>query len=367
MAPMTMVLDTDGGRTEASGESFTVRPVPEATGSRALDDALRPPAHGRIVLLTGGMGVIEEELLHRALVPLGPVHPVPRTAAAVSAIIGPGTAEGPRLVCDAGERGFTVVLADAGDGLIRPVSVMNEPKLGRWAFVEAVTAAGAPETRAEMGRALRQPGGRLATVIQQAMRHDFVRDEAVAAGVTAGLVLDTFTAFAERIKTLLPSCPGAEILLIGGFADFPLVRQAIADAAGREPRTLDVVAIARGACDVAEGRTRVAAMPHEQVALPLHRTRAGLLEEIAVPLPTGLGEFAQLDDGPLVLSNGGTPTAKPALPDRLPLVVAGERCRVSLAGLPPGQYRVGVRGAPIGLLFDNEAADPILIPVERQT
>ncbi|PRX66975.1 hypothetical protein B0I32_105415 [Nonomuraea fuscirosea] len=366
MAPMTMVLDTDGGRTEADGESITVRPASEATGARALPDAPGSPAHERIVLLTGGMGVIEEELLHRALVPLGPVHAVPRMAAAIAAVIRPGGAESTWLVCDAGENAFTVALADAHDGLIRPVSVVTEPRLGRWAFVEAVTAATGAETGAEMGRALREGGVRLAAVIRQAMRHDYVRDEAVVAGATAGLVLDTFTAFAERIKALLPSCPGAEIILIGGFADFPPVRQAIADGACREPRTLDVAAIARGACDVAEGRISVAAT-HEQVALPLHRTRAGLLEEVAVPVPAGLGQFAQLDDRPLVLSNRGTLVAGPTLPERLPLLVGDERCRAGLAGLPPGDYRVGVRGAPIGLLLDREAADPILIPVERQT
>ncbi|MEV4362732.1 hypothetical protein [Nonomuraea sp. NPDC049625] len=347
---MTAVLDMDGVLTRISGTSLTTQPVPAEITARTLPEAV----DGGLILLTGGMGAVEEELLHQLLTSLGPVRQVPRTAAAACA------AEGLVLVCDAGERAFTAALAEVGRRMIRMLVVVTEPSLGGRAFAAAVAAASPPDARAGVIRMLAERDARLMTVLRQAARYEFVRSEPVAPRVAAGLVLDTFTAFAEGMRALLPAAPGADALLMGRFADFPPLKTALEASLGREPRRLGVESLARGAYEVAQGRTGLLGTPPDLVRLPMHRIRDGRLEEVALPLPAGLGEFAELDGSPLVLSKG----ARKALPEQLPLLVRGERHDVSLARLVPGDYRIGVRSAPFGLLFDGSAGGPVLIGME---
>jgi hypothetical protein len=151
-----------------------------------------------------------------------------------------------------------------------------------------------------------------------------------------GQVVDGFAPTGERVRAgvahVLGGARADVLVLTGGLGWFPLASLVLAEAMGKVPVVEPPDAAARGALLFARG-TVCLAPPAElpPVALPAHRVRHGLLDEVTVPLPW-TEPFARPADGPLVLDE-----------PELTVDIGDQRTTVPLPGLLPGPCLVGVR------------------------
>lgn len=359
-----VVLDVGGGTAVLvrDGE-FLQHQVAIDPTDRPLYDLLAGwltgPA-GRVVVLSRDGRPVEQELIHYAMASLGTVTHVPRLPAIAAAVAGLGGREGVHLVCDAGDVALVLGLVEVLDGRVRVVQMEEHPDLGRLTFADALpSTVNGSEVLASrrLGPALRAARGQAA-----------FRDTEIVPGVEAGLLLDCFQPFEERLRARVGSLlveELAETVLTGAFSSFPLLPEALGVA---DPLTIGPEAVARGALFLAEGRFSLDEPEPVLVTLPLYRIHDGALEESLVPLPYGPGAFASFEGRPLLLSQGTSARdgAVP-LPAALDLEVRGAARQVGVMGLPPGDYQVGLRISAQGataLLFSAEPTDPIVIPLE---
>jgi hypothetical protein len=265
--------------------------------------------------------------------------------AAVAAATARHRGPGRYLVCDIGAAGVRTAALDVADAVIR-ILAAHSASGGGWRDFDACLRCGTDEddplpadwwsaaeqdrrARAVLPRAVSSAGYRETPAYTFPGPHGD-RD------LLAGQVIDCFAPTEQHIRAgaaqALDSGPADVAVLTGGLGTFPLASTVLADATGIIPIVEDPGAAARGALLFARGTVRLAPPPAlAQIALPMHRTRDGLLEDVSLILPW-TEPFASPPDEPPVLDD-----------PELTVDIAGQRATVPLPGLVPGPCRVGVR------------------------
>ncbi|MDL4815223.1 hypothetical protein [Actinomadura opuntiae] len=315
-----------------------------------------------------GAGLARQELLHATVLPAGPTTLIGRFAA-VAAHAAARTGPGRYLVCDAGASGTGFGLCEVFGDSVRLVDGAFDAGAGGDAFAEAV----APGRRREFAASAAEHAERLATVLATAREKALFRNAlALRAGdleITAGALLEAFEPVGARLAALASRWPSgsARAVLTGGFAEFPLVAEALPDAVRLGPH-----AAVEGAALIAGGLFREAPLP--DVRLPIHRIRDGLPTEAEIGVPGRPGRFAALNGRDLLLCHRREPAlGAPALmlddAGTLPVEVDGRPAPCRAGALPPGAYRIGLRAAtrgPVVVLFPLAPdAEPVPVPLER--
>jgi len=275
-------------------------------------------------------------------------------------------------VCDLAPNGLHAGLVEVSGGRVRVERRVSEPGLGWSSFAGAVARALPGRSGADVQRALAEGEPRIRAVLP------LVRDDAAfgdtpavwvdGQAVTAGLLLDCLTSYAQRVRAVLGELVEgeAEPVLAGEFTGFPPLREFVF---GEEAKVLasGPHAAARGADHLASGRFTEPERAPVGLELPLHRVRNGLLEEKAVVIPEGPGEYASLDGRPLRLGVGHDDVR---LEDGLVLESAERTHRPDLSSLPPGSYRVGLRMSrrlgPVLAFHAGGDAAPVFVPLEAR-
>lgn len=313
----------------------------------------------------GHAGLARLERLHRSVVSQTSPTYVSRPVALAAAAAGRISTTGAFLVCDAGQDAMTLAVVDVED---RQISLSHSeivPGLGARAF--ARTVAEALGTDARILDLFTTNAARLATVLPAARKQEIFRDAPVfeVAGhpVDAGFLLDCFAPFEALLRSRVPE-PVKAVVLTGVFSTFPLLADALGGAKLLRPGPH---APTHGGLFVADGRFTERVPDRPVTVLPIHRRLNGRLEEVAVPLPSGPGAFAELSGAPLRLAIGGA-TGTLQLGGSLDLEVGEVPSSLDVGGLPFGAYRVGLRVAGRGaaaLAFStDDHNDPIFIPLE---
>ncbi|HEX6526319.1 MAG TPA: hypothetical protein VF070_40840 [Streptosporangiaceae bacterium] len=343
---LTVKVATEDGVTAvpapSGGPRAGIRAALAAVGPRGLCVAV-PDAW-----LTGTMvGASLQEDVRYEIEDLAGAGPVVWTGqlAAVAALVAERRGSGRYLVCDVGGAAVRVGLFKASDGGIEVIATHTADG-GGWRDFDAAmrsgTPAGLPDTWYE------QAAG-------QESRANVVFADAVASpeefgetrvyrisgpsghiDLTASHVIDGFAPTLRRlwagIKAVSDAGPAEGVVLTGGVGWLPLAVRALTDATGITPVAAGLDAAARGALLFARGEIHlIPSAERQEVALPAHQTRDGLLEEVSVILPW-TAPFATLPGGALTIDR-----------EELELTVAGRSRTARLHGLLPGPHRVGVR------------------------
>ncbi|RKS79642.1 hypothetical protein BZB76_1117 [Actinomadura pelletieri DSM 43383] len=294
-----------------------------------------------VVSAPHGPGAAELESLHR-VAPYG-VRGTGRYTVCAAAAARRGLT-GTLAICDITWSAARVARAETRDAEITVGPHRDLAGLGGGSFVAGLTTD--PAQRAALREALTGDPDFLLEACDQAVQDPMFRDVPLMTTsdptITVGRLLDALPTYLAALTPLVADLGSTDhTVLTGAFTAFPLLTRALADAAGRPPLVLPD-AVLEGALLLAEGTYTEPDAPRANVRIPLHRHRAGLLEERLVALPYGVGEYALLDGADLHITKGGTGDGLP-ITNELPLEVDGVQLNVNVAHLPTGNYRLGVR------------------------
>ncbi|RFS82238.1 hypothetical protein D0T12_28815 [Actinomadura spongiicola] len=312
-----------------------------------------------VVAAPHGPGAARLEALHR-VAPYG-VRGTGRFAACAAAATRRGVT-GTLAICDVTWTTARMARAEARDAEITVGPHRDAAGLDGGSFVAGLTTD--PAQRAALREALTGDPDFLLEACDQAVQDPMFRDVPLMTAsdptITVGRLLDALPAYLAALTPLVPDLRSADhTVLTGAFAAFPLLARALADAAGRAPLVLPD-AVLEGALLLAEGTYTEPATQRTNVRIPLHRHRAGKLEERLVALPYGIGEYALLDGADLYVTKGsgdGLPVT-----DALPLEVDGAQLHIDLSHLPAGRYRLGVRtdhDGPVLVATADDDTEPV--------
>jgi hypothetical protein len=236
-----------------------------------------------------------------------------------------------------------------GDAHVQVIDTHSEDG-GGWrdfdAAIRSEVAAGLPEAWYEQARTVQQEDRAKAVLEDAARSPEEYADTRVyrisgqggKIDVSARLLTESFAPTARLLRIAVEAVTGTErperVVIVGGLSWLPLATCAVADATGATPVMAGLDAAAQGALLFARGEVRLALpLGRQTVALPTHRIRDGLLEEVNVTLPW-TEPFATLPDGTLTIDS-----------EELELTVDGQPRAARLRGLVPGQHRIGIRPA----------------------
>lgn len=281
--------------------------------------------------------------------------------AAVSALTTSHHGPGCYLVCDIGGTGVRAGVFTTSGATVRFVATHTEAGGGWLEFDRAVRAALSPAQAASLPATwydqvtAKEKNARATLVLAEAATG---LDDALGtrlyriAGadgpirLTARVVIDGFASTSQRLRAAISAVAGDvrpdHLVLTGSLNWLPLAASAVATAAGFGPARagapdpgpiiLGPESAARGALRFARGEARLeppAGQP--SVAVPVHRIRDGLLDEISVTLPWN-GSFADFP--------GGDPTIDST---ELHVLVGGRPHIARLNQIMPGPYLIGLR------------------------
>lgn len=310
---------------------------------------------------------VEDELGLRDVTWAGQLAAVAAVAASQRGFAEPGT----YLVCDVGGRAVRAAACDVSGPAVTQRAVHVGRPGGGWRDFEAAirSVLGEPAGGGLTGWHADAIGQerRARVVLNRAVASPRLRDAlAYTLGgfheLTAGQVIDCFTATAERIKASasavladarLSGARPTVAVLTGGLAWLPLAARVLGDAAGPglTPVVLGVDAAVTGALLLSPPATAPPVRP--DVSLPMNEVRDGLLAEVSQPVPW-TRSFAS--DEPLHVSE-----------PRVTVDVGGRRATLPAPGLAPGWYRVGVRPAWAGtgvLVLRGAGGDIHVLPLD---
>ncbi|TDB83712.1 hypothetical protein E1264_27355 [Actinomadura sp. KC216] len=329
-----------------------------------------------VVSAPHGPGPERLESAHRAAAPHG-VHGAGRFAACAAAAARRGVT-GTLTICDltwtaariarAETDGTAITVGPHHDATGLDGAGLDGAGLDGAAFLAGLTPD--PAERAALRDALTTDADFLSVAYDQAVQDPMYRDVPVVTTtgtpITAGALLDALTRYRVALAASLARSGAADhTVLTGDFAAFPLLARAIAEETGRAPLVVPG-AVPEGALLLAAGACTETAGRRPGVQVPLHRRRAGRLEDALVALPYGVGEYALFDGAELYVAKGGADDGLPVA-DVLPLDVDGAPLEVDVACLPAGRYRLGVRptrdGPPLLVLAPGDGADPTFLPL----
>jgi hypothetical protein len=184
--------------------------------------------------------------------------------------------------------------------------------------------------------------------------------------LSAGQLIDCFAPTRQRLRAGIAEVLGATgtsadvAVLAGGLGWFPLVSVTVAEAARVTPFAAGLDAAARGALLFA--RDEMALAPPAalaRVAVPSHRIRDGLLEEVSLVLPW-TEPFAAMSEGPLMISG-----------QDLLLEINGRQRTVALPWPVQGPCKIGVRSGWSGAFAlvarpDDGVGKPVIVSVSAE-
>jgi hypothetical protein len=288
--------------------------------------------------------------------------------AAVSAFAAVTHGPGRYLSCDVGGTGVRAGVFTVSGATMAIEAIHAEPG-GGWRDFDAAVRAGLPPALAP---ALPATWYEQAVAAKIAARAVFVFEEALSTGqddeldtqvyqiagpgavvdLSARLLIESFEPTQRRLQAAVTSVCGGKppdhVVLTGGLGWLPLAARtaAIAARVAAEPGIMsadppgDVAVVfgpdaaARGALRFARGDVSLEPPAgREPVAVPVHRFRDGLLEEVSVTLPW-TESFATFPGGTLTVDS-----------EELELSVGGKPRAARLDGLVAGPHLIGLRSA----------------------
>lgn len=399
------VLRTDPDPDTDTGADTDTGPVPGAAGRTAQEGKAGPGGEGvartlrerlaRIGVPPGPLafvvpdrwldgtprGVVEHESFHRGLHAAGLTGVSwygrsPAAAARAAREHGSGT----YLVCDLGWAGASLGLCRVEGRTIRVLATAFEPGAGGSAYARAVTEGMPPGARERFREAQAGQAARARAVLSRAA--DRYRDDPVYSwdGVTvpADRLIERFRPLADligqRVQEIVRAAGGPAdfVVVSGGFGEFPLVETAMPGPV----RRLGPDAAVRGAALLDRADFTMARPVRDEVRMPVHRVRDGLLETVDLLLEPGPGTFAALGAEPLMVrgpgsgpcddSGSGSGSVVHAAGGRLTLTVDGSHGEITV---PAGTYQVGLRSSfdgPVSLLLSARPTEdePVLVPLD---